>query len=98
MRARIRAVSFGHIVTMLPRIPTWVQLIVLSTIIIPVLAYLVGSWLVGPYEGNFGMLGFFVSIYADAMQAKPAPWILLLAAPAIVVVWHIALHKRIRPE
>ena len=98
MHARIRAVSFGYSVNMLPRIPTWIQLIALSTIVIPVLAYFVGNWLVGPYEGKFGMLGFFFSIYSDALQAKPAPWILLLAAPSIVMVWHIALHKRIRAD
>ena len=98
MHERISSLSFGHLQHMLHKIPNWVQLIFLSTIVIPVLAYLLGGWLVGPYEGKFGMLGFFFSIYSDALQAKLAPWIMLLATPAIVLIWHLALDKRIRPD
>lgn len=75
-------------------IPSWVQMVLLSTIIIPFAIYTGGNWLIGPYEGNFGIMGFFFSIYSDAFQAQPAAWLLLLAAPMMALIWRVALQKR----
>jgi hypothetical protein len=75
-------------------IPYWVKMVLLSTIIIPFAIYTGGNVLIGPYEGNFGIMGFFFSIYSDAVQAQLAAWLLLLAAPMMVLVWRLALQKR----
>ncbi|MDG2154895.1 MAG: hypothetical protein P8M26_03015, partial [Gammaproteobacteria bacterium] len=79
---------------MFRKIPSWVQMVVLSTIIVPFAIFTGGSWLIGPYEGSFGIIGFFFSIYSDALKAQPAAWLLLLAAPMLVFIWRIALRKR----
>jgi len=77
---------------MFKKIPAWVQLLVFSTIIVPLLVYVCGNWLVGEYEGSFGLIGFFFSIYRDAIQAKPAAWILLLAPLLTLTIWRVALR------
>ncbi len=79
---------------MFKNIPSWVKLLFVSGVLVPAVAFLVGQWLVGPYEGRFGVLGFFVSIYVDALQAKPAAWILLTALPLMLMIgklgWRIS--------
>ena len=74
-------------------IPSWVQMVLLSTIIIPFAIYTGGNWLIGPYEGNFGIMGFFFSIYSDALQAQPAAWF-LLSSPFLactIMKWQLLL-------
>lgn len=76
---------------MLRKIPSWVQLLFLSGVLVPIAAYVVGQWLIGPYAGNFGLLGYFFSIYSDALQAKPAAWILLTGLPLMLLSLRIGL-------
>jgi len=76
---------------MLRKIPAWVQLLFLSGVLVPIAAYVVGQWVIGPYEGNFGLAGYFFSIYSDALQGKPTAWILLTALPLMLLIWRIGL-------
>ena len=85
---------------MLRKIPSWVQLLFLSGILVPIAAYVVGQWIIGPYEGNFGLLGYFFSIYSDALQAKPTAWILLTGRPLMLLSLRIGLKisARAKPQ
>ena len=69
------------------------QLLVLCFIIVPTLAYLVGAWLIGPYQGVFGLFGYVGSIYRDALRAEPSAWILLLSPLMIIAIWQIVLRR-----
>ena len=82
------------IAVMFKTVPAWVQLVILSALLVPLAAFVVGSWVVGPYEGNFGILGFFFAIFRDALTLSPAAWIFLLAPGALLLTWRIALRAR----
>ena len=62
-------------------------LLLLGAVALPVLVYYAGSKLVGPYEGQGGFPEFLGSIYLDAMQGQPAPWLLLSAPALLLIVW-----------
>jgi hypothetical protein len=61
--------------------------LVCGLLLLPALAYFSGTALVGPYEGDSGLLSFLTSIYADALNGKPIAWALLVFPSAVVVIW-----------
>jgi len=73
------------------RLTNLLALVVTGATIIPVGAYLVGSYVVGPYEGEYGLAGYLGSIYLAAWQGEKAALILLLAPILAVGAWMIAL-------
>jgi hypothetical protein len=59
-------------------------LILLGFVILPVMVYLVGQFIIGDYEGDGGILGLFVAIYRSLGRGELATWILVLS-PYLVV-------------
>ncbi len=60
----------------------------LSALVVPVLIYVAGRALVGPYEGPLGMLGLIGHIYSDASLGQVSAWFLLLSPALILLVWY----------
>lgn len=67
-------------------------LLVTGAVIIPIGAYLVGSYVVGPYEGDGGMAGYLGAIYLSAWRGERAALTLILAPLLIVMAWLIGLR------
>lgn len=56
--------------------------------LLPVLVFVVGEALVGPYQGPVGLASFMGALYADLGNFQLGAW-LLVATPSIIVgVWH----------
>lgn len=51
--------------------------------VLPALIYLVGTVVIGPYEGE-GLVALYAAILTGALNLEPVPW-LLIASPLIVV-------------
>lgn len=69
------------------RLKKWVIFGLLSVLMVPVAVFAGGSLLVGPYEGEFGLLGMMGTIYRDAAQIKVTAWVLLLAPLLLGLIW-----------
>lgn len=65
----------------------WAILVLASILLVPVIIYAGGSLLVGPYEGESGLLGMAGKIYGDALRLKGTAWLLLLAPVLLVGIW-----------
>ncbi|MAF82966.1 MAG: hypothetical protein CL797_02560 [Chromatiales bacterium] len=66
-------------------------LLVTGTVIIPIGAYLVGRYVVGPYEGSSGLAGYLGTIYLSAWHGDIAALWLILAPLQIAAVRLIGL-------
>jgi hypothetical protein len=77
------------------KLPPWLALLLLCVLIFPVLVFVLGQWITGPYEGHFGVVGFLFSIYRDALQGGLAAWTLLTAPALFVGIW-AARNKALR--
>ncbi|MEE9135436.1 MAG: hypothetical protein V3U00_01825 [Gammaproteobacteria bacterium] len=64
----------------------------LSALVVPVLIYVAGRALVGPYEGPLGLLGLIGHIYSDASLGQVSAWFLLLSPALILLVWYWVAH------
>jgi hypothetical protein len=67
-------------------------------VLVPIAAYAVGQWVIGPYEGNFGLPGYFFSIYSDALQGRLPAWILLTGLPLMLLSWRVGLNVSARAK
>jgi uncharacterized membrane protein len=65
----------------------WLLYVLLSFLTVPVLVYIFGRLLAGPYEGKFGLLGLMGNLFGDALLAKPGAWLILLAPLILVAIW-----------
>jgi hypothetical protein len=74
------------------RLMNILALLVTGAVILPVGAYLVGGYIVGPYEGNSGLAGYLGTIYLSAWRGEQAALTLILAPLLIVAVWLIGLR------
>jgi len=74
------------------RLTRFAALLVTGAVIIPVGAYLVGSVVVGPYEGENGLAGYLGTIYLAALGGERAALILILSPWLIVIVWKVGLQ------
>ena len=65
----------------------WILFTLLSILTLPILIFLVGRLLAGPYEGKVGLLGLMGNIYLDAILGKPGAWLILLAPLILIAIW-----------
>lgn len=66
---------------------TWVLYALVSVLAVPVLVFIGGRLLAGPYEGKFGLLGLMGNIYKDALTGHPGAWFVLLAPLLLIAIW-----------
>lgn len=66
-------------------------LLLTAIVFIPAAGYLIGSTIVGPYEGDGGLAGYLGTIYLSAMRGERAALTLILSPLLIVVIWQISL-------
>jgi len=62
-----------------------------AVVIIPVVAYSIGSYVVGPYGGDGGWVGYLSTIYVAAGRGERAALLLILAPILIVMIWIVSL-------
>jgi len=67
-------------------------LLVTGAVFIPVGAYLVGRFVIGPYEGEHGLAGYLEMIYWSAWHGKQAALMLILGPMLIVGTWLVGLR------
>ena len=65
----------------------WAIWALLSVLLVPVVVFIGGSVLVGPYEGEFGIVGMIGTIYGDAARLKGSAWLVLLAPWLLALTW-----------
>jgi hypothetical protein len=63
-------------------------LLFLGAVVLPVVSYRLGKWLIGPFEGKRGLTDYLGSIYQAAGRGEPGAWLLLLAPLLLVLVWY----------
>jgi len=86
------------------RLMSILALLLTGAVIIPVVAYLVGGYVVGPYAGDGGLAGYLGAIYLSAWHGERAALTLILTPILIVMVWLIGLRlfrrgrAGVRPE
>ena len=66
---------------------SWMLFTVLSMLAVPVLVFITGRLLAGPYEGKFGLLGLMGNIYRDAIFGNAGAWLVLLAPLLLIAIW-----------
>jgi len=71
----------------LTRMRTLSLLLLLSCLLLPILAYVGGRVVVGPYEGPIGLLGYLGSVLGDAARGLWLAWVLILAPAVTVGLW-----------
>ena len=72
----------------------WLSIVTLSAIGVPLIVYVVGGLLIGPYEGENGMLSFMGDVYGDALRLQLSAWFLLCAPLLLIAIWTAALKLR----
>jgi hypothetical protein len=76
------------------QIKRWGALAIFCLFCVPIIIYLFGGLLVGPYQGENGLLGFMGAIYLDALTGHLAALILLLSPAILVSIWLGVVHLR----
>ena len=72
----------------------WFYAFLVSLMIVPVLIYLAGGLIVGPYEGEGGLLEMMGSIYVAALTGHWSAWMLLLSPLLLVGIWKACFKLR----
>jgi len=67
----------------------WITIILMCLVGVPTAVYWVGGLIVGPYEGDDGILGMMRVIYTDALTGHISA-VVLLASPLLLIgIWII---------
>jgi hypothetical protein len=82
--------KLNRIAARVPR-PLWLPLVALvaGLLFLPVAAYVAGTHVIAPYEGQHGIASFFGTVYADAARARPLAVSLLLGPVLVVAIWKL---------
>ncbi|HJP05677.1 MAG: hypothetical protein QF789_09580 [Gammaproteobacteria bacterium] len=72
-------------------IKRWLKYGLLCVLMVPVVVFLGGWLLAGPYEGNAGLFGLMFLIYGDALSADLSAWVLLMSPLLLVLIWRCTL-------
>jgi hypothetical protein len=72
----------------------WSVLLLLCLVGVPVIIYLTGNVVVGPYEGEAGMLGLMGHIYSDAITGSAKAWLVLMGPALLVLIWSASAKLR----
>jgi hypothetical protein len=72
----------------------WISLAVLCLLGVPLLIFLAGGAIVGPYEGEQGLLGLMRVLYGDAITGHLSVIILLFSPLLIIGIWYGVSHWR----
>jgi len=67
-------------------------LLVTGAVFIPAGAYLVGRFVIGPYEGDHGLAGYLETIYWSAWHGEQLALMLILGPLLIAATWLIGLR------
>jgi hypothetical protein len=65
----------------------WLYAVLVCLLGVPVAIYVLGGLIVGPYEGERGLIGMMGTIYVDALTGHVSTWIMLLAPALLVAIW-----------
>ncbi len=73
------------------RMLTVLALLVTGALLVPALAYFVGTGVVGPYEGEGGFAGYLGTILGAAWRADRTALIIVLMPIGLAIIWWLAL-------
>jgi len=73
------------------RIVTVVSHLLCGFGLLPVLVFVSGEALVGPYQGTAGLASFLGSIYGGLAEFQPGAWILVTTPSIIVGLWYVTM-------
>jgi hypothetical protein len=59
---------------------------------VPVIIYIFGSLIVGPYMGEGGLLGMLGTIYLEALTGHLSALILLFSPAILITIWIGVIH------
>lgn len=76
------------------RLRLWLIYTVFSLALVPVVVFLGGWWLAGPYEGEGGVFSMMGQIYRDALTGHAGALLMLLAPLLLVAIWQGAFWLR----
>jgi len=65
-------------------------------ILMPVVVFVGGMLLAGPYEGKASLIGLMSAIYKDGLSLKPGALLLLTWPVVLILLWAGALRLRRR--
>ena len=71
-----------------------VVMLVIGLVPVPIAVYFVGQAVVGPYEGDGGLIGLIGQIGADLLRLRLAAWTLVLSPYLIVQLLRAVAHWR----
>ncbi|NND53544.1 MAG: hypothetical protein HKN56_01055 [Gammaproteobacteria bacterium] len=72
----------------------WIAFTLFCVVAVPVVVFLGGLWLAGPYAGENGFLGMARTLYGDVLSGHAGAIGLLLSPVAIIAVWRMAFYAR----
>ena len=72
----------------------WTAIMLLCLVGVPFIIYLTGNAIVGPYEGESGILGLMGHIYSDAISGSAKAWLVLLGPALLVLIWSTTIKLR----
>ena len=72
----------------------WLYVILLCLLGVPMFVYWFGGLVVGPYEGERGILGMMTHIYTDALMGNLTAWVLLFSPLLLLGIWLFSLQLR----
>lgn len=72
----------------------WLLLTLLSILLVPLLVYLGGTLLAGPYEGERGLAGLVSSVWRDGLSGRITALLLLFGPVLLVIIWRLAFLLR----
>jgi hypothetical protein len=72
----------------------WLPLAAFCLIGVPVIIYLFGGLLVGPYQGEGGLPGMVGTIYLDAIKGHLSALTLLTAPVLLIGIWVSVMQLR----
>lgn len=66
----------------------WISALILCLLGVPLIIYVTGGLIVGPYEGDGGIVGLMRAIYGDALSGHITAILLLLSPLALFGIWY----------
>jgi hypothetical protein len=82
-------------ISRLPRYFWWLAAsLAFGWLMLPVLAYVLGRQVIGPYEGSRGLASYVGSIYSAVGQGQPLAIAMVFAPALLLGIWALQAYLR----
>ena len=69
-------------------------MLIIGLVAVPIAVYFVGQTVVGPYEGDGGLVSLIGQVWTEFLDLRVSAWILVLSPYAIVLLLRAAIARR----